>query len=222
MSYPKLLEQLRHVGDPAVIRKRSHIAYQGEVPRYGYYVLDGSVKGYTINSEGSETIVDIFARHSLLPVAWLNRTSPTAIFYYAALTDVRAVRFSRHDFERVLDESPAAKEDYVAYLSNNQTALLFRATGLSQSSAAYKVCYAFYYWVFRYGVKRDDGTYMIPLQLTQELIANFIGQSRENTSKTLKVLGERKIILNNSKVYIVDMVRLERYLGEDSFRQLVD
>lgn len=121
MGYPKLLEQLRHVGDQTLLRKKSHVAYQGEVPRYGYYILDGAVKAYTISGEDNETIVDIFARHSMLPVAWLNRTSSTALFYYEALTDVRAVRFSRPDFERIVAESPAAKEDYVSYLSNTQT-----------------------------------------------------------------------------------------------------
>lgn len=222
MSYPKLLEQLRHVGDQATLRKKAHIAYQGEVPRYGYYILDGAVKGYTIGGDGDETIVDIYARHSMLPVAWLNRSSPTAIFYYEAMTDVRALRFSRPDFERILEESPAAKEDYILYLSNTQTSLLFRATGLSQSSALHKVCYAFYYWVYRYGVKREDGACMIPLQLTHETIANFIGQSRENTTKTLKILTEQCIIEQSAKIYTVDLVRLERFLGEDSFRQLVD
>lgn len=220
--YPKLLEQLRHVGDQALLRKKSHIAYQGEVPRYGYYILDGSVKAYAINSDGNETIVDIFSRHSIMPVAWLNRSSPTAIFYYEAMTDVRALRFSRPDFERILEESPAAKEDYIRYLSNTQTSLLFRATGLSQSSALHKVCYAFYYWVYRYGVKREDGACMVPLQLTHETIANFIGQSRENTTKTLKILTEQCIIEQSAKIYTVDLVRLERFLGEDSFRQLVD
>ena len=222
MMYPKLLEQLRHVGDQALLRKKTHIAYQGEVPRYGYYILDGSVKAYTISADGNETIVDIFSRHSIMPVAWLNRTAPTAIFYYAALTDVRAVRFSRQDFEKILKESPAAQQEYTRYLANAQTALMFRATGLSQSSADHKVSYAFYYLVYRYGVKRSDGTYMVPLKLTHEVIANFIGQSRENTTKTLKVLVDNNVVAQEAKVYTVDMSRLERHLGEDSFRQLVD
>ncbi len=222
MSYPKLLEQLRKVGDQTLLPKKAHVAYQGEVPRYGYYLLDGAVKGYNIGPDGGETIVDIFARHSLLPVAWLNRTSPTAIFYYAALTDIRVIRFTRQDFERILEQSPDAQQEYTKYLSSSQTALMFRATGLSQSSAAHKVCYALYYLVYRYGVKRPDGTYMIPLPLTHELIGNFIGQSRENTTKTINSISEEKIISYESKVYTIDMVRLEKYLGEDSFRKLVN
>jgi CRP-like cAMP-binding protein len=113
------------------------------------------------------------------------------------------------------------REEYTQYLADAHTAVLFRATGLSQSSANYKVCYALYYLSFRYGVEHQPGEYVIPIPLTHELIANFIGQSRENTSKTIKKLSQDKILTYNSKAYTVNTARLERYLGEDAFREIV-
>ena len=221
MSYSKLLDRLRKVGESVVIRKRSHVAYQGEVPRYAYYLLDGSVKAYIIAADGSEIIADIYSKHSLLPVAWLSRASPTAIFYYEAISDVRAVRFSRDGFEQVVSENSDAKDDYLKYLADAQTAQLLRSAWLCQSTADRKVCYTLYLLVYRYGVEREPGQYMIPIPLTHEIIGKFIGQSRENTAKTIKSLSDEKIFSYESKTYTVDLPRLEGYLGEEGFRELV-
>ncbi|OYX43789.1 hypothetical protein B7Y94_01055 [Candidatus Saccharibacteria bacterium 32-49-12] len=221
MHYPKLLEKLREIGESTVIRKKSHVAYQGEVPRYAYYILDGSLKAYVISPDGNETIADIYSRHTVVPVAWLNRTSPTAIFYYEALSDVRAIRFSRQEFERVIVEDEQAKSDYMNYLASAQTAQLFRNAGLCQSTAERKICYTLYQLVYRYGVERGAGEFMIPIPLTHEIIGNFIGQSRENTAKTVKKLSNEQLFTYESKTYSVNLPRLENYLGEEGFRELI-
>lgn len=221
MSYSNLLEKLRQVGEPVVLRKKNHVAYQGEVPRYGYYILDGSIKAYVIDSEGGEIVADIYAKHSLLPVAWLNKTSSTAIFYYEAINDVRAVKFSRQQLDAILSDDSLAKADYMQYLANSQTALLLRNAGLCQSGADRKVCYALYLLAYRYGIEKSPGVKMIPIPLTHEIIANFIGQSRENTAKTVKSLSDSCVFTYESKTYTVNMVKLENYLGEEGFRQLI-
>ena len=73
----------------------------------------------------------------------------------------------------------------------------------------------------RYGVERSEGEFMIPIPLTHEIIASFIGQSRENTAKTIKKLSEDGILEYASKTYTVYTTRLEHYLGEDDFREII-
>lgn len=222
MKYPELLAGLKDKGDSVTLRKKFHVAFQGEVPRYGYYILDGAVKAYFISSEGIQTIVDIYAKNSLLPLGWLSQSSSTALFYYEALTDVRAIRFTRSTFNEVLKSSAEIQASYAKYLADAYTASLFRTNGLCQPNASHKVCYALYFLVSRYGVEQEEDKFMIPIPLTHEIIASFIGQSRENTAKTIKKLSEDGIISYESKVYTLYISRLEHYLGEDSFRELTD
>lgn len=221
MSYVNLIQSLRDISESTLIRKKSHIAYQGEVPRYGYFIMDGAVKAYVISSEGSEMVADIFAKNTFLPVAWLNRTASTALFYYETINDVRALRFTRQNFENILSENREAKDEYMRYLINSQTSLLFRNVGLSQSSSDHKICYALYLLVFRYGVERDKGHFLIPIPMAHELIGNFIGQSRENTAKMVKKLSNEQLFTYDSKTYLVNLPKLESYLGEKGFRELV-
>ena len=87
----QLLSQLREVGTPTLYRKGSSLYFQGEVPRYAVIILDGVVKAYTISREGNETIVHLYGKGSILPLAWVNSQSPTALFNYEAVNDVRCL-----------------------------------------------------------------------------------------------------------------------------------
>lgn len=42
--------------------------------------------------------------------------------------------------------------------------------------------------MFRYGIERQAGTFEIDLKLTQSMLANLRGQTRESTAKNLKFL----------------------------------
>jgi CRP-like cAMP-binding protein len=62
--------------------------------------------------------------------------------------------------------------------------------------------------------------YEIDLKLTQGMLANLIGQTRESTAKNLKQLKESGIIDYASSTYRVSKKKLENFLGEDTFRNL--
>ena len=216
----QLLSQLREVGTPTLYRKGSSLYFQGEVPRYAVIILDGVVKAYTISREGNETIVHLYGKGSILPLAWVNSQSPTALFNYEAVNDVRCLKLKRDDFLHTMSEKPEYLREYPDYMVHNQASMLLRITGLAQSRAIEKICYTLYFLMFRYGIERGGGAYVIDLKLTQSLLAELIGQTRESTAKNLKILKEAGVVDYTSSTYTVNKPRLEAYLGEDSFRNL--
>ena len=60
----------------------------------------------------------------------------------------------------------------------------------------------------------------IDLKLTQGMLANLIGQTRESTAKNLRVLKDKNIVDYTSSTYFVNLRNLEAYMGEESFRDL--
>ena len=216
----QLLSQLREVGTLTLHRKGSSLYFQGEVPRYAVILLDGVVKAYTISREGNETIVHLYGKGSILPLAWVNSQSPTALFNYEAVNDVRCLKLKRDDFLHIMSKKPEYLREYLDYMVHNQASMLLRITGLAQSRAIEKICYTLYFLMFRYGIDRGSGDYVIDLKLTQTLLAELIGQTRESTAKNLKVLKEAGVVDYTSSTYTVNKPRLEAYLGEDSFRNL--
>lgn len=216
----QLTAQLRSVGTPSIYRKNASIFFQGEIPRFVTLILDGVVKAYTINPEGEETIVSLYGRGSVLPTAWVNNQSATALFNYDAVNDVRVIKVRKSDFYDAIDTHPEMQREYLESLMKNQAELLLRTTGLSQSRAAEKICYTLYYLLFQYGLERGNDTYEIDLKLTQGMLASLIGQTRESTAKNLKVLKEAGVVDYTSSTYFINKRKLESYLGEDAFRNM--
>jgi CRP-like cAMP-binding protein len=215
-----LIPRIRAISTPGLFRKNDNIYFQGEVPRYGVIVLDGIVKAYTIDPDGSECIVHLFTKNSVLPVDWMNGQSPTSMFNYSAVNDVRALIVKKDDFNHLIASNMQCQADYLEYLKRSQAGLLLRVTGLSQSRAISKICYTLYFLVFRYGIERSPGEFEINLRITQGMLANLIGQTRESTAKNLKILKERGVVEYTSSDYVVYKKRLEDYIGEDSFRNM--
>jgi CRP-like cAMP-binding protein len=216
----QLMSQIRSVGTSTIYRKGGSLFFQGEVPRYAVIILDGVVKAYTISREGEETIVHLYGRGSIVPIAWMNRQSQTALFNYEAVNDVRAVKIKREDFEEILNNDVTCVREYLDYVTHSQASMLLRITGLAQSRATEKICYTLYFLLFRYGIDRGDNNYVLDLKITQSMLAGLIGQTRESTAKNLKVLKEAGVVTYTSSTYTVNKARLEAYLGEDSFRNL--
>jgi CRP-like cAMP-binding protein len=63
--------------------------------------------------------------------------------------------------------------------------------------------------------------YELNLRLSQAMIASLIGQTRESTTRNLKQLKQSGVVTYTSGVYVVDRPRLEKFIGEDSFRDLL-
>ncbi len=216
----QLLGHLRTTGTPTLYRRGSSLFFQGEIPRYAVVVLDGVVKAYTINQEGEETIVNLFGKGSILPSAWVNSQSPTALFNYDAVNDVRVIKVKKADLVDAINGNLDYMREYLDMTTQLQAGLLLRVTGLSQSRATEKICYTLYYLMFRHGLDRGNGNFEIDLKITQGLLAGLIGQTRESTAKNLKTLKEAGVVDYTSSTYTVNKPKLEAYMGEDSFRNL--
>ncbi len=216
----QLLAHLRTIGTPTLYRRDTSLYFQGEVPRYATVTIDGVVKGYTISSEGDEMIVNLFGKGTMMPLSWANNQATTSLFNYHAVSDVRALRIKKDDLWEAIRSNPVYMEEYLVHMASTQASLLLRVTGLCQSRATEKICYTLYYLAYRYGLERPNGMYEIDLKLTQSMLGNLIGQTRESTAKNLRILKEKGVVQYTSSTYFVHLQQLESYLGEDSFRDL--
>lgn len=214
-------QHLKTIGTTKLFRKGASLYFQGEIPKQGLFIIDGVAKAYTINTEGEESIIYLFGKGSIIPSEWINNQMSTTMFNYDAISDVRAISFTKNDLVAALESNPAFEKEYRENLSRAQAALYLRVIGLTQSRAIEKICYTLYYLMFRYGIEKQPGVFEINLQLTQGMLAQLIGQTRESTAKNLKQLSQTGVISYTSSTYIVYKQKLENYLGEDSFKDLV-
>ena len=199
----QLITQLRTIGTSTLYRKGERIYFQGEVPHSAIVILDGIVKAYTIGSSGEQAIIHLWGKGSILPIAWANNQASIALFHYEAMEDVRALAVKKHDLHATLDNNVAYLTEYLAYSNRIQAGMLLRINSLCQPRAIEKICYTLYYLSFHHGAKRANGSIEIRLNITQSLLANLIGQTRESTAKNIHILRDAGVLDYDSSSYVI-------------------
>ncbi len=211
----QLIAHLKSIGTPGLYRRGSSLLLKGEVPREVLLILSGVAKAYAINQSGDQSIVNLCGKGTIIPVAWAYDQSEGSLFHYEAVNDVRVVAIRKSDFRTAIEKHPDLQAEYLNYMIRAQASLLLRIAGLTQQRAITKICYTLSFLMFRYGIEKRPGIFEIDLKVTQVMLANLIGQTRESTAKNLKLLKESGAITYKNSTYWINKAALERFIGED-------
>lgn len=216
----EIIDQLKADTIVRSVRKHTILLYQGEVPRSAYFIKSGVMKVYSINSSGTEQIVAFFTAGDLFPLTWIFENTSSTLYYYEAMTDCTVLAVDKTILLNTLDANPGIQKVMFKYIMTNYTSSLLRITSLEQSRASEKISFTLYYLVFRYGREIKPGVYSIQMNLTHTVIADMVGIARETTAVEMNKLKKASVVTYNSKEYIVDLKKLERLMGEDTFDSL--
>lgn len=184
-----------------------------------YAIKSGSVKVYTINNAGEEQIVSLQSAGDIFPSAWIFNKTATTQYYYETFSACEIITVPRETLIKLLYE-PGQIENALDYFVTSYASLLMRVTSLEQSRAREKIIFTLYYLLFRYGKQTKPGLFAVQLPLTHSIIASLVGLTRETTTAELNKLKQQKVVQYSQRTYVVNKERLERLLGEDSFRDI--
>lgn len=191
--------------------KGNLVLFQGEIPRYGFYVQSGSLKLYAIDNDGNERVVGFCSEGDIFPLDWLLGGSRSALFYYETITEAQLVPLSRADIQQNKD---IAKHTNNALVRDSASALL-RNLALQQSNATNKILYLFFYLAVRHGKEVGTGLYNLGLPLTHQLIADNLGLTRETVASEMSKLKKAGVVMYRRKQYVVDKSLLVRTVGKE-------
>lgn len=216
----ELLKRIQPKTTARFVKKGSILLYQSEIPRSAFIVKKGLVRSYTITSAGEERIVSLHTKGDIFPLSWIYGETTNTLFYYEATSDTEVLAVGKDDLLRTVMSDAGLLRAVLKTTVNEYTALLLRVTALEQSSAAEKIALTLYYLIIRHGVEKKPGDYTIDIKMTQSMIASLVGLTRESTAVNLKLLKKKKIITYSNFIYVVNKPNLERFVGEDSFKDL--
>lgn len=201
-------------------RQGSILVYQGEVPRSAYIVKSGIVKLYNITSQGDERIADFKLAGDIFPTSWTFGRVSSAFYYYEAQTDGEMYVVPGEEFQTYISKTPAAMEVVANHFLMHYAGSLMRITALEQPKASDKVLFTLYYLIQSYGEVVKPGIIKINLQLTQQMVADLIGLTRETTAAELVKLKKKGILKYKGREYSIDREKLVQAIGEDNFKDL--
>lgn len=213
---------VKQFGSARVVKKGSILIYQSEVPRRALVVRKGVVRAYAITNSGEERTVSLHDNGDILPLSWVFGETSSSLFYYDTITDCEIIAVPKTELVEAAAKNPQVLKDILKLTMNEYTSLLLRITALEQSSAAEKIALTLYYLLYRHGEETDPGTYSIHIKMTQSMIASLVGLTRESTAVNLKLLKKKGIVTYSNFTYTVNKTNLERFVGEDSFKNALD
>lgn len=196
------------------------LVYQGEVPRSVYIVKSGVVRLYNITPQGDERIAAFKLPGDMFPTTWSFNKVASAYYYYEAQTDGEMYITNSETFHKFIAANPEAMHTVANHYLSNYAGSLMRITALEQPKASDKVLYTLYYLVQCYGKETKPGIYRINIQLTQQMVADLIGLTRETTAAELVKLKKKGILTYRGREYTINREKLVQSIGEDNFRDL--
>jgi len=215
-----IITAIRPFATKRTFKKHSILLYQGEAPRAAYVLLSGVVKVYSINAAGEEQIAAFEVAKDVFPMPWIFHKASTTLYYYEALTDCEVLTVQREQFHNALEANPKLQASVIDHFTVAYTSMLLRVTALEQSRAREKIMFTLYYLLSRYGRETKSGIFRVELALTHGTIASLVGLTRETTTTELSRLRRQKVLTYTAHEYTIDKAKLERLLGEDSFKDI--
>lgn len=216
----ELLQTIKSHVSTRFIKKGAILLYQSEIPRHAFIVQKGLIRAYTITSSGEERIVSLHTKGDVFPISWVYGETPNTLFYYEATTNAEVICVQKEDLVQAVMTNPSLMTKVLKSTINEYTALLLRITALEQSSAAEKIALTLYYLIIRHGTEKKPGLFTIDIKMTQSMIASLVGLTRESTAVNLKLLKKKGIVTYSNFIYVVSKPNLERFVGEDSFKDI--
>lgn len=209
-------------GSSRFIKKGTILLYQSEVPRRAFIVKKGLVRAYAITNSGEERTISLHDDGDIIPLSWVFGETSASLFYFDALVDSEIIAVPKNELVETILNNPKAMSAVLSLTMNEYTSLLLRITALEQSSAAEKIALTLYYLFFRHGKEIKPNVYTIHIKMTQSMLASLVGLTRESTAVNLKLLKKKGIVEYSNFTYTVHKANLERFVGEDSFKNVLE
>jgi len=208
-----LLDQLVPYIREESYKKGAIIFHEGDEGNQLFFIRTGMVSIYTSNKAKRITLAyltkgEYFGEMALMqPGLTRSATAET-------LTAVKAYTLHRADFQRLVE-----KDRTVPFLLLNYTMERLRKANmqiydLTFLNVQHRIIRRLLDLGKEVGTQREDGTFLIPMKITHQQLADSVGAARETVSKIIIDLQEKELIdLNNKRLALLKPDELNHLLN---------
>ena len=193
-------------------KRNETLIFQDDQPEHVYYIKSGFVKGYDIDSQGTEQLLWLGSSGDFVPLAWVFDAEPTVPYFFTALGDVETFVIRRSELKAFLIENHGALLEVTQEIARRVVNTYHHLNAVEKAKAEEKIIYSLYFLARRF---RDshmtDGDH-VSLPLTHQEIASLVGLSRETVTQELKKLKETGLIHYDKFSFQIHPDKLEALL----------
>ncbi len=187
---PSELEELDRISEGKTFSPKAMLFDQDATAGSVFNVTDGIVRLYKSLPDGRRQIVGFALPGDFLGLALMDRYGVAA----EAVTNVRVCRFARSAFLKYIDGKPHLLRRLHEFAGHELSLAQDQMLLLGRRSAEEKVAAFLLNLQKRYG-RIGTMSVTIPLPMTRQDIADYLGLTIETVSRTLTKFAREKIIL---------------------------
>lgn len=184
-------------------KKNETIFFQDDQPTTVYYIKSGFVKGYDIDSQGSEQLLWLGAAGDFFPVMWAFGLAESVPYFFNAFTNLEAYAIPRVHFRNFLDTSHEALLEFTDQITTRLFETYRHLNAAEKARTEEKVAHSLLFLASRFGGMANETVQKITLPVTHQDIARLIGLSRETVTQELKKFKELGYIYYDKDQFII-------------------
>lgn len=199
------LNELASLSHSSRIAAKTTLFTQDEPANAVFNITEGVVRLYRLLPDGRRQIVGFALPGDFLGLALLDRYGVSA----DAVTDVRACRVDRKIFTAYLDCKPHFLRRLHEFTSHELSLAQEQMVLLGRRSAEERLA-VFLVGLLKRLTRIGQGSITLPLPMSRQDIADFLGLTIETVSRTFtKLAKNRTIVVVPDGVRLMDLERLE-------------
>ncbi len=194
---------------PLRVKRGGNIFYEGDQPNKLYCIKSGFVKMFRVSESGRDSIIYLYGPGNMMGIRALTSQDEALKHDAEAITDVEIVTITREDYLKVLEEHPEYIIDLMHVFIGRLNYTERKLEGFVLTDTTARVSSFLLDCAIRFGEKKGKIIYL-PIPLTHQLIADFVGAFRETVTIAVNKLEAEKLIsIDKGKVIIHDLKKLE-------------
>ncbi len=198
-------------------KRNETLIFQDDKPDIIHYIKSGFVKGYDIDSQGTEQLLWLGSAGDFVPLAWLFEAEPTVPYFFSALGDVEAYQIRRSELREFLSGNPAALGEISQELAMRLASTFRHLNAVEKARAEEKILYSLFFLSRRFSDLAQQTVKQVSLPITHQDIASLIGLTRETVSQELKKLKEAGFVYYDKYQFTIHLDKLEDIFESTSF-----
>lgn len=201
-----------HVKRPSHMVKKGTILFnEGQPLDRLYCVKNGFVKLYRISKEGKDTTVYLFGPGNVLGLRALTSQDGCAKHNAEALTELTILSMSKSEYIQALVLHPEFLVDFAHIALQRLDYTEKKIDGFIAADVTARIANFLVDCANRFCIDQKN-PYILPLPLTHQRIAEFVGSFRETVTVSLHKLEKEKIIKNEKgTIVILNIDKLKEY-----------
>lgn len=197
---------------PRFIKKGTVLFNEGDELDKVYFIYKGFVKLYRLSSEGRETTIYLYGPGHILGVRALTSEDICARHFAEAITDLEIITIKRDDYLEAVTKNPEYLLDLLYVFIDRLNYTERKLEGFIITDVTSRTAY-FLLDVANRFCKGKTKNFELPLSLTHQRIAEFVGTFRETVTLALNKLQKAEVLKDDrGKITILNTIKLTKFV----------